>query len=353
MRSFGAAMRRAERDAQRRQRYAERERLRLGREISRMEKQMAKQALLDQARADVEEYEERLALLNGVHRTCGDVWDWHAVLNAPAPVAPVPTRDAERAAAHRLDQYRPTFFERLFRKTKKHRAELEARVAKARKNDENVNAGAHRKYLADIRGWEEQRDLASHILEGDVEAYREAVDGLNPFDEMTEIGCEVDFTFRDHTSIDVSIRVDGDQIVPSEVKGLLASGKLSVKKMPKGRFYELYQDYVCGCALRVAREIFALLPLKTALVTVSTRMLNPQTGRQEEAALLSVIIPRQTLESLSFESLDPSDAMRNFNHRMGFKRSAGFTGVEPLAFPERAPGDRDQLQESDRSIEID
>ena len=351
MRSFAAAARRAERDAQRRQRYAQREQVRLGREISRMEKQVAKQAMLDQARAEVEEYEERLALLNDIHRTCGDTWDWHEVLNAPAPVAPPPSRDFETAALTRLNQYTPTFFERLFRKAEKHRAELEARVVKGRKNDENVNAGAQRKHLADIRGWEEQRDLAAHILEGDLEAYREAVDGLSPFNEMTEIGCEVDFAFHDHTSIDVSVRVDGDQIVPGEVKGLLASGKLSVKKMPKGRFYELYQDYVCGSALRVAREIFALLPLETALVTVSTQMLNPQTGRQEQAALLSVIIPRRTLETLSFGSLDPSDAMRNFSHRMGFKRSVGFTGVEPLTL-EPSPG-ADQPPESDRSVEID
>lgn len=37
--------------------------------------------------------------------------------------------------------------------------------------------------------------------------------------------------------------------------------KLSVKAMPKGRFHEVYQDYACGCCLRIGREVLALLPV--------------------------------------------------------------------------------------------
>jgi hypothetical protein len=302
----------------------------MGREVSRLEKEAAKLAVLEQARTEVEEYEERIASLNDVHTTCGEAWDWNAVANAPPPAPPMPTRDFELTALERLNQYVPTLFERIFGKAEKRRNELATRVVEARTNDENANAAAQRKYLFEHSQWEAQRELAMHILEGDLEAYGEAVGGLNPFDEITEIGCQVEFTFRSQATIDVSVRVDGDEIVPSEVKSLLASGKLSTKKMPKSRFYEIYQDYVCGCALRVAREIFALLPLQNALVTVSARLLNLQVGRQEDAPILSVAISRETLDSLSLEALDPSEAMKNFTHRMGFKRSVGFGGVERL-----------------------
>ncbi len=44
--------------------------------------------------------------------------------------------------------------------------------------------------------------------------------------------------------------------------------------MTKAKFYELYQDYVCGVALRVARELFAILPLNTAFITTKTMLLN-------------------------------------------------------------------------------
>ena len=38
------------------------------------------------------------------------------------------------------------------------------------------------------------------------------------------------------------------------------------KPMPKGLFHGIYLDYLCGCVLRVAREVFALLPVDTVLV---------------------------------------------------------------------------------------
>jgi hypothetical protein len=126
------------------------------------------------------------------------------------------------------------------------------------------------------------------------------------------------------------LHVNSDEVIPSEVKGLLKSGKLSVKKMPKTRFYELYQDYVCGCVLRVARELFALLPIEMVIVNAVGNLLNTQTGYMEEQPILSVAIPRKTLEGLNFEMLDPSDSMSNFIHRMTFRKTKGFSAVETL-----------------------
>lgn len=110
----------------------------------------------------------------------------------------------------------------------------------------------------------------------------------------------------------------------------MKSGKLSVKQMPKGKFYELYQDHICSCVLRIARELFALLPIEMVLVNCLGNLLSSQTGYMEEKSILSVAIPRKTLEGLNFEMLDPSDSMSNFIHRMAFKRTTGFGGVESL-----------------------
>ena len=73
------------------------------------------------------------------------------------------------------------------------------------------------------------------------------------------------------------VLVKSEEIVPRETKSLLKSGKLSVKQMPKARFYEIYQDYVCGCVLRAGRELFALLPIRMVIVTAMANMLNTQT----------------------------------------------------------------------------
>jgi hypothetical protein len=103
--------------------------------------------------------------------------------------------------------------------------------------------------------------------------------------------------------------------------------------MPKGRFHEIYQDYLCGCVLRVAREIFALLPVDTVLLTATADSFNSRLGQTVEQAVLSVVIPRATIAGLDFERLDPSDSMENFLHRGDLKvsrKSEAFQPITPL-----------------------
>ena len=103
--------------------------------------------------------------------------------------------------------------------------------------------------------------------------------------------------------------------------------------MPKGRFHEIYQEYLCGCVLRLAREVFALLPVETVLITASADTLNPGTGQVAEQPVLSVAITRTVVTQLDFDRLDPSDAMDNFLHRGDFKASRKleiFERIEPL-----------------------
>lgn len=136
------------------------------------------------------------------------------------------------------------------------------------------------------------------------------------------------------------LKVNGIDAIPNEVKTLTSTGKLSVKPMPKGRFHEVYQDYVCGCVLRVAREVFAFLPVQTLLVTALADLFDTGTGETAEQPVLSVSIPRAEVEKLNFDRLDPSDAIEKFVHRGDFKatrKSGAFQPITPLTPAEIAP----------------
>ena len=104
--------------------------------------------------------------------------------------------------------------------------------------------------------------------------------------------------------------------------------------MPKPRFHEIYQDYVCGCVLRLAREVLALLPVDEVLVTASVNgRTDPRTGKPAELPVLSVAIARAVVEQLDFDRLDPSDSMENFSHRGDVKASrkgGEFLPIVPL-----------------------
>ena len=323
LREVAAAQRRAARNEERRQR-ANIHAAKLHAKISEMER----------AAAEAEAFDERLAQLTTVHHSVGDSMDWMEISARPAPTAPAKMSRWEDAAVRERDQFKPTFWQRLFGKEPKLRAQLEQDVGDAKRRDDISHRGALRLYQQQFEQWRELNTLGTAIVRGNPAAYRGALEELEPLSEMQETGCEFEVSLPDARTAVIDLKVESEKVVPRELKSLTRAGKLSVKAIPQGKFFELYQDYVCGCALRTARELFSFLPLTRIIVNVQATLLDSASGHLAQQTILSVGIPRATCERMNFESVDPSDAMSLFPHRMGFKRSQGFFAVPALTPPE-------------------
>ena len=317
LRSMEAAARRAERDARRQHN-----------ELLRQQKQLQRMAEREQAAFEVQLYENRIDLLRSIHKECGTTWDWPAVYSAPPPTAPARSHTREQNAQLELDSFEPRFWDKLFRRVESKKQVLSSAVNQARDADASEYQEALTRHQREMADWQLRREIARRVMARDIQAFKEVIEEIGPFSEISDLGSGVAFQFQNTEIIDVTLTINGQDVIPNETKGLLQSGKLSVKKMPQGQFYELYQDYICGCVLRVAREIFALLPFETAIVTAVGEVVNTRTGHLEEQPLLSVAIPRRTLSRLNLETIDPSDSMKNFVHRMDFKKNRGFMIVE-------------------------
>jgi hypothetical protein len=213
---------------------------------------------------------------------------------------------------------------------------LEDAIEDARHRDKHEYQEALAQHEATKSDWDNSRRFAARILSGDLNAFAEAIRETSPFRDLAILGSSIQFSLPNSSIIRAQLHVNGEQAIPSEIKSQLKTGKLSAKPMPKTRFYELYQDYVCGCVLRVARELFALLPLKMVIVTALGRILNTQTGHLEEKAILSVAMPRDTVSQIRWAYVDPADTMANFVHRMCFKKSKGLFAIEPIELSEIA-----------------
>jgi hypothetical protein len=70
------------------------------------------------------------------------------------------------------------------------------------------------------------------------------------------------------------------------------------------------------------------------VVSVGTRKLDTSTGHPGVVTFLTTSIFRGTLERLNLDAVDPSDAMKNFPHRMKFKKASGFEAVDPISLEE-------------------
>jgi len=298
-RAIQAAEHRQIREANRRQREAERQ-----------SREQMKLSELERARLEVETYENQLSMLLSVHREPSEVWDWLAISTSLPPPAP------KRSAFHELRTKQTALVS-----TPNQREPLEIAMERSRLEDERAFQEEVQRYSAVKEEWENLTSFARRILARELPAYTEALLRFNPFADISALGSSIQFTVHTEKLIESVVTVNGKHAIPSEVRTLTSTGKLSLKPMAKGRFHELYQDYVCSCVLRVAREVFALLPVDTVLVVASVNSADPLTGKISAAPVLSVALPRGKKTALDFDHLDPSDALETLQHRGDFKAS--------------------------------
>ncbi|MCW8138203.1 MAG: hypothetical protein KIT58_04790 [Planctomycetota bacterium] len=311
-----------------------------------------KAALAEAARLEVEASEAHLDELTSVHRECVEPVNWRALAAQPAPSkpsgpAPVDPRRSE-AAKKALRSYRPGFFERMLGLTSR-KVQLELRVAKALAAEAAEEAEARERHLLEVRAWEEAmedwrdaRELAEQVLKGDVDAYGEAIRSTECLAELAAtLGTDelrVDITSE---RAELTLTADESTLVPLEQKTLSARGAVSSKKLPAARRTEIYQDYVCGAALRAAREVMAVTPLEAVLVHVEAPMLDTSSGNMKLRTILSVLCTRRELDPVNWDLVDASDLVETLEHRMKLTRGKGFVPVEPLgSVAQQAPASR-------------
>lgn len=316
---WAAAVRRAERDAARRRR-----------ELVAQEKQIARWQEAERAQHEVDLYESQLEFLLSMHKDCGPAWDWREVVGRPPPQPPRASNAGELAARCAADSYSPGFFERLFGGAKRRKAALEREIAEACQRDAQRNALARSEFTRDLELHRWLQQVAPAVLAGDLDAYGVVMEHLSPFDELVDAGMQVQVEALRRDVVVLRCVVSDQTIVPAEEKRLSASGKLSTRALAAGKYWAVYQDYVCGCALRAARETYALLPVPRVVVNVGMGGVDPSTGHPGLRTVLAVSMPRATATSLNYDALDPSDSLKNFPHRMKFKKTTGFEAVDPI-----------------------
>ena len=118
--------------------------------------------------------------------------------------------------------------------------------------------------------------------------------------------------------------------MPNNNLSLTKTGKLSEKAMSKTMYYDITQDYVCSCAIRLAREMFSLLPVKSVLVHAVDEILDTSTGYETDATILSVLFNRDGFENINFDRIDASDFVSTFEMKMKFAKTAGFKPVDRI-----------------------
>jgi hypothetical protein len=316
IRSYGAAVRRMEREQQRQ-----------ARESAKRFKEQQKFEEIENAQQAVSDWENYVDTIQSLHKNCTEPVDWKQIENTEKPIEPILESKNEIIAKNKVDNFKPSFFDKLFGSTEKKIIKLKENLESAKQKDTKEYDISRKDYLNELNNWEELQKISIGIKNKDVDYYKKALQYFDPFSDIGELGTQISFNLKDNY-IDIDLHVNSLDVIPDYELKQTSTGKLSKKSMPKSRFNELYQDHICSASMRIAREVFAYLPVDYARINALAKLVNTQTGHLEEQPILSVIFLPLTINKLNLNTIDPSESMRNFVNNMNFNKTKGFTVVE-------------------------
>ncbi|MHC0038023.1 DUF4236 domain-containing protein [Pseudoneobacillus sp. C159] len=288
-------------------------------QLEKLQREQQKLQEQEYAKLQVELYENRIEQIRSIHQECDEMIDWQEVFYREEPFKQNEIGPNQQQASQELQNYKPGLLDKIFKRIEKKRHALIDQVYIAKQKDQ-----------ADWTEWHDMHLMAKRVLEKDIDAYFIVIDEFRPLDDLLEFGNSFEFGTDDGNEIHVSFDIDATKVIPETALSLTKTGKLSEKALTKTVYFDLLQDYVCSCALRIAKDMFALLPVQDVYVHAFENRLNSSTGHEEKVAILSVKYDLPTVNRLNLDQLDPSDALINFPHAMTFKKTKGFEQVEIL-----------------------
>jgi hypothetical protein len=308
---------------------AVREEQRKTREAAKLQQENLKQQIKNNNIAAIRNYNEYIESLLSIHKECSESLNWECYATEPEPKLPVRQSAKQDEAEYHYKIYKPSILDIVLVQNKKKLKDLFNKIELAKQADDRIYNAVLKEFKNNVDDWKKIQDITKGISEADPLAYKNAIDFFDPFSQIshlgTQLGCEV---FSDH--ITVNMYVNAEEVIPNYVLSQTPSGRLSNKKLTVSKFNEIYRDYVCGCALRVARETFALLPVRFVFLNTFAGISNNGTGQVESKAILSVRFDPYNLKALNFDTESCHDALIKFPRHMKFTKAHGFSGIEIL-----------------------
>lgn len=156
--------------------------------------------------------------------------------------------------------------------------------------------------------WAYFNSVASDILDGNIDTYLRVIQDVNPYDDLLDYGNNFIFGTDDASRMEVEFTIKPRELMPSP------------NSMSTEEYNDLLCNYICSCALRVARDTLALLPVHNVVVHAV------DDGR----TILSADFDRNSMEKLHFRFADPYEAVKRFRRNINFDSYRGFTEVQRL-----------------------
>ena len=129
------------------------------------------------------------------------------------------------------------------------------------------------------------KGISHRILSGDIDVYLETIEKMRPVDDLLDYGSQFEFGTDNSKTMEVEFQIN-------QHNDMISDGTNS----------ELYNEYVAVCTIRVARDLFALLPVRYIIV-------HAQSG---EKFILEAKFDKSVLQGIDFKVEKAGEIIKKF-----------------------------------------
>lgn len=142
----------------------------------------------------------------------------------------------------------------------------------------------------EFESWRFLKSISHKVLSGDIDTYLEAIEKMRPVDDLLEYGSDFEFGTDNPNSMEVEFRINSHNMLPeASIVGARA-------------YEQIFKEYVCASSIRVARDLFALLPVKYVIVY----------AKNQDKVELKVRFDKNEIQNIDFKNESSIDIIEKF-----------------------------------------
>lgn len=278
------------------------------------------------------DWDNYIDIITKVHENADAPVQWQALANCPPPFEKGTHGPQQTAAEAEYKALKPTFHDKIFPKEfQKRKDEAYRKVAKGAEAD-----------LKAYDNWYMSHSCAEGILARNINSYYDAINSTDFFADFSSYGCDFEFGTECEDSVMVSFDIKDTAVMPSRKYVQRDDGAIGTRKLTLSEYNTIKQDYVCSVSIRLARELFALLPIDRVIINAESA---------DDQTILAVRFDRKTFDQTDFHCIDASDYIDSFPHHMEFLKTKGFSPVKPIREMKLQKKETDQVTTAQEDTE--
>ena len=152
-----------------------------------------------------------------------------------------------------------------------------------------VSASADDVFM-ELEVWKFLKSISRKVLAGDIDAYLEIIEKMRPVDDLLDYGSDFEFGTDNPNSMEVEFRINAQNMLPD------------INVIGVENYEQIFKEYVCASSIRVARDLFALLPVKYVIVY----------AKKEDEVVLQARFDKNEVQKINFREESSVEIIERF-----------------------------------------